>query len=179
MAAPKRINLLVREGFAHTTPGKVLAWALSAGRTIVIITELVVIVAFLSRFWFDRQLTDLSDHNKVKKAQIEASLPFETDFRKTQKRLLAYKELVNHKTDGAGLIQSVAQTLPADTYLTEFYFNKEQLTLRGISLTEAGLSGFIRGLQSTDRFLVVTLDNLALESANRQSLSFTVVAKLK
>lgn len=179
MAAPKKINLLVREGFAHTTAGKVLSWALSAGRTIVIITELVVIVAFLSRFWFDRQLTDLSDRNKVKKAQIEASATFEKDFRSIQSRLLAYKELVNQKTDAAALLRQVANVLPADTVLTEFYFTNQQLTLRGIALTEAGLSGFINGLEKSEKFSKVALDELSLAGADKRSLSFTIIAEIK
>src|SRR3990167_9181041 len=83
----KTINLLVLEGFEHSPVGKVLHWLLSAGRTIVIFTELIVIISFLSRFWLDRTLTDLSEQNNNKRAQIEASRQFEENFKSVQQRL--------------------------------------------------------------------------------------------
>src|SRR5688500_5727921 len=87
------INLLSREGFEYTQLGKTLAWLLSAGRTIVIVTELVVITAFLSRFWLDKTLTDLSQANNSKKAQIEASQAFEQEFKNAQIRIASAKKI--------------------------------------------------------------------------------------
>ena len=95
----KTINLLIQEGFEHTQLGKILNWLLTAGRTIVVVTELVVITAFLSRFWLDKTLTDLNEQNALKKAQVEASLPFEKDFRAIQSRLSEYKKIETSKTD--------------------------------------------------------------------------------
>ena len=50
-ARKEEINLLPQKGFEATTAGRILAWILSTFRIIVIITELLVMVAFLSRFW--------------------------------------------------------------------------------------------------------------------------------
>ena len=55
----KDINLLPREEFEQKTVGRFLIWALTVGRWIVIVTELIVITAFLSRFKLDRDLANL------------------------------------------------------------------------------------------------------------------------
>ena len=57
----KEINLLPQEQFAASTTGRVLAWVLSTFRMIVILTEMIVIIAFLSRFWLDIKSNDLTD----------------------------------------------------------------------------------------------------------------------
>ena len=67
MAARKkssRINLLPQEEFAASTLGRILAWILSTFRILVIMTELIVILAFLSRFWLDARTTDLNEEIK-------------------------------------------------------------------------------------------------------------------
>src|SRR3990167_1085348 len=96
MAAPKEkalINLLPQEEFESSTFGRVLKWLLSSFRIMVIITELVVMTAFLSRFWLDAKTTDLNDSIKQKQAVIESQNNFEKEFRKTQNRLVIFKEV--------------------------------------------------------------------------------------
>ena len=63
MSAHKKqqVNLLPEKGFTSTTTGRVLTWILSTFRIIVIVTEIIVMIAFLSRFWLDAQNTDLSE----------------------------------------------------------------------------------------------------------------------
>ena len=66
------INLVPKDPFFATIPGRVLKWALSAGRYIVIFTELVVIISFATRFTLDRQVTDLNDTITSKEAIINS-----------------------------------------------------------------------------------------------------------
>ncbi len=89
MAARKStIELLPQENWEKGTFGRLLKWALTVGRYIVIITELIVILAFLSRFKFDRDLTDLNEKVKQQQAIVQSSAQFEQKFRFLQKQLL-------------------------------------------------------------------------------------------
>ena len=54
------INLLPQDPFYETPIGRVMAWASTVGRYLVIFTEVVVIFSFASRFKLDRDLTDLN-----------------------------------------------------------------------------------------------------------------------
>jgi len=92
MAARKKqkqlkINLLAQEEFATSVLGRILSWALSTFRVIVIAVEMIVVVAFLSRFWLDARITDLNDELKQKQAIVASQATFEKRFRSAQSRL--------------------------------------------------------------------------------------------
>jgi len=54
-----KVNLLPKDNFEFSLVGKFLRWALTAGRVMVVLTEFVVILAFGSRFWLDKEMNDL------------------------------------------------------------------------------------------------------------------------
>ena len=83
----KLINLLPQEEFANSTIGRVFTWAMSTFRIIVIGMEMVVMVAFLSRFWLDAINVDLNDIIKQRSAVIAAQSYFEKAFRDLQTRV--------------------------------------------------------------------------------------------
>lgn len=174
----KTINLLVRTDFEYSTVGKLLAWLLSAGRTIVILTELVVIIAFLSRFWLDKTLTDLSEANESKRVQVEASFPFEEDFKDVQNKINLVKQLDKERIKTSSLVQTITQLLPSDIALISISFSGSKITLQGDSLTEASLAGFINSLESSKKFKNTTLTSIALENRAQQVIKFTINADL-
>jgi hypothetical protein len=83
----KHINLLPQDDFQTTGIGRVLKWALSTFRVMVIVTELVVMSAFLSRFWLDSKNSDLNEAMGIKKAQVMAYKEVEKEFRSYQTKL--------------------------------------------------------------------------------------------
>lgn len=173
-AAKKKVNLLLRESFEYTTLGKVLAWSLSAGRVIVILTELVVIIAFLSRFWLDRTLTDLNEQNASKKKQIEAASKFESDFRQTQQQLAAYQKLISVPAEAAERVAEVTSFLPSGVTLASISMSEDKITLTGNALSEQGLAGFLQALQISKKLKDSKLTSLSLTQEGQQSLVFTV-----
>lgn len=179
MSAPvnKSINLIIKEGFEHTQLGKLLDWLLSAGRTIVVITELIVIAAFLSRFWLDRTLADLNEQNTAKKNQIEASLMFEKDFRNIQTRLTLYKSIDAGKTNAVKLVKDITSLLPSGVILSNISFSENQLTLRGNSLSEGGVAGFVIALDKSD-YKNSVLSEVSIETAGQQTISFIIKVPL-
>ncbi len=81
------LNLLPEDDLLGRPGGKFLIWALSWGKKIVILTELVVVLAFLSRFWLDTTIANLSDDIDKKKAIILASSDFESKFLAVKDRI--------------------------------------------------------------------------------------------
>ncbi len=82
MAARKkkrRINLLPQEEFAASILGRVLAWLLSSFRAIVSLTEMTVMIAFLSRFWLDAKSADLNELIRQKQPVIASTSDFEKE----------------------------------------------------------------------------------------------------
>ena len=56
-----KINLLSKKDLEEKALGRFLKWSLSFGRYIIVGTEIIVLIAFFSRFKLDRQLTDLHE----------------------------------------------------------------------------------------------------------------------
>lgn len=173
-AAKRKINLVLKEGFEFTTIGRLLTWALGVGRVIVILTELIVVIAFLSRFWLDRTLTDLNEANISKRKQIEASNKFETDFRAAQTRLSIYKKLTDKPTKDAAKVKKVASLLPQDVTLNKISLSQKDVSITGVALSEEGLAGFLKGLGKTEEFANIALSGLSLSTEGQQGFSFTL-----
>lgn len=180
MSVPKTINLLSKEGFEHTPLGKVLTWALTAGRVIVIFTELVVIIAFLSRFMLDRKLTDLYETNAASRLQIESQGFFEKQFRNTQARLALYKKLASSQGKAANTISNIASLLPQGVVLSKISIQDNDLSANGEALSEGGLSGFIKALSDSQKFSEVKLSNINLTAeGGQEKIKFQTSAKIK
>ena len=175
MSARKKsqINLLPQKGFSSSTTGRVLLWILSTFRVIVIVTEIVVMGAFLSRFWLDAQNTDLSDEIKEKQVIISSYNTVEKDFKKTQKRLAVFSTLIVNKGFANSISNSVITRIPTDTYLTSLKHSTDGLILEGISPSERSIQQFLINLQVVGELKGLSIKNITTdEDSGFLSFSF-------
>ena len=169
MAAPKSaIEFISKEDWEKGTTGKILKWALTIGRHIVIIVELMVILAFLSRFKFDRDLTDLSEKIKQQQAIVTSSAQFETQFRFLQKQLKTIQQLESQQLVAEEILGEMASYLPLDVELSDLRVNGVKVSLNATALSEVGLGTFLRNLKTSPMF-----KNLSLSQVNADELGIT------
>lgn len=167
------INLLPDTEFAGTVTGRILSWIISTFRVIVIATEILVMIAFLSRFWLDARNTDLNEEIDQKKAILSASLDFERQFKDTQKRLRIYSNITAGKTESSYLTL-VSEQLPSDVNLTSVSKTDDDMEIQGITASEQSAQQFVVNLQSTQAFSDVSLTNIASNQINPGLVSFTI-----
>lgn len=175
----KDINLLPHEDFEKKPLGKFLIWALSVGRWIVIVTELIVILAFLSRFKLDRDLADLYESIRTKQAIIASSSVFEKDFRLFQTRLQTADKLVKNQLQATKVISAMAAVTPVDVALASFTLEGSEIKLTGLALSEAGLKSFINGLNLSPEFTDISLANVTKQKEEADTLKFSLTTKVK
>lgn len=162
MAAQKReIELLPKEEWEKTPFSRLLKWILTVGRYIVIITELVVILAFLSRFKLDRDLTNLYEDIKQKQAIIESASGFEDEFRFLQKRLTIINELEKEQSTTEKIIGELVALIPLDVALNNISATNKEVSLTAIALSEQGLASFLSNLKSSTKFEKLVLSNIS------------------
>lgn len=179
MAARKiSIEFLPQEEWEKGTFGRVLKWALTIGRHIVIFTELVVILAFLSRFKLDRDLTDLGEKIKQKQAIVASSAQFEKDFRFLDKRLRTIEELRKTQLEAGMVLTELSSLTPADVYLSDFTVNDKQVSLTATALSETGLGIFLKKLKSSPKFENLTLSQVSSGSEREIGIKFQLSGKL-
>lgn len=175
----KEINLLPKEEFEKKPLGKLLIWALNVGRWIVIVTELIVILAFLSRFKLDRDIADLYEQIRAKQAVIQAFSSFEEDFRLFQSRLLSIDKLMKNQIKSSEIISVVADATPVEVALTTLSVEKDDLKIVGVSLSEIGLKSFTNSLSQSSLLDQITLSNVTRKLEADAGIKFNLTAKIK
>ena len=182
MAAPKKtfkINLLPQEEFAASTLGRVFTWILTSFRYMVIATELVVILAFLSRFWLDAKTTDLNDEIKQKQAIVLATSTFEKEFRESQNKLEAYASLTKKEKPASSLMNIISSYLPPEAYLSSVSLIGSEVQIKGSSFSERAIAQFISNLNALEDFENVTLTQVDTSEKGFSTMIFAISLTLK
>jgi Tfp pilus assembly protein PilN len=177
MAARKnknQINLLAQDEFEGSTMGRILLWALSTFRIIVIATEMVVMIAFLSRFWLDARNVDLNDLIKQKQAVLAETSDFEKEFRGIQKKLKIFSALSTDERPITGYLTTISSYLPADTSLASYSYSGGTIQVKGKAISEAGIAQFIINLTDSGSFNTVEMINLDSSVQEASLLTFTL-----
>lgn len=175
---PVNINLLPGiTDFEKTSWGKFLKWALSIGRYIIVFTELIVILAFLSRFKFDRDLTDLHEAIEQKKSIVSSASTFESNFRNLQSRLKAIEKLDKEQIAFENLLKDFSSFTPVDVTISNLSISRSSITLGASSLSEAGLATIIYQLRNSPKFSDISLGNVS-KGKNLAEIQFSITALL-
>jgi len=150
MPLKKEISLLPDKDNPNSFSGRVLLWLTSVGRYIIVITELLVISGFISRFWLDRRNADLSEAIRQKKAIVESTIQFEKDYKTIQDKLLIIKDAYAKQSDFSNKIITLADSTPDNIIYQTFNVNKVNnlitITLSANALTEDAVVEFISKL---------------------------------
>jgi len=128
-----------------------LKWAVTTGRYIIILTELVVILAFLSRFKLDYELSVLSSKIEGKVSLLEANSPIEREFKSKQARLEAVKKI---------LMDSIAVKTPPEVKLTEMTINGNEVEIDANSFSEKEMGEMIAALDGDKRWSSVEISSI-------------------
>jgi len=154
------VNLLEHDDLDDSVITRLIGWAVTYGRYIMIGTEIIVLLAFISRFSLDRKLTDLREELNQKQIILKANLEFENEFKKTQKKLTMVRTLINTQTQSGDILFLLQGLLPPDVYLTEFQLAQNKLTFGAVAGTTDGFSRFLSNINSQKELTGVELTDI-------------------
>jgi len=167
------INLLGESEMEHTPVGRIVGWAITYGRYIMIGTEIVVLLAFISRFSLDRKLTDLKDEITQKQAIIEANSSFENDVRTLQNKLAMVKTLTASPVSSLDILTLFETLLPSGVYLQSFDLSKDLLTVQATAGSTYAFSQFIANLQAAKSLTAIDIGDIKRDPILGIQFSFT------
>jgi len=174
MPKNKFINLLPQEEFDVSVVGRTLKWAMGTFRIIVIVTEMIVMGAFLSRFWLDAQNSDLSSAIKIKSAQIIAQAATEKEFRNVQSKLNIAKQ-IGPVIPPSQKIYAITSKLPPDVNLTSVSVLENTAQIKGSSASEFEIAQFISNLKTNPSFKSVDLGQISSSESNVGQTIFSII----
>jgi len=168
------INLLPKDSFESSWLGQFLTWALVFGKWTVIITQLVVVGAFVMRFGLDRRLTDLRREIEKEAALIRSFASIEKDFRLVQKQLIFIKPVVARQDETLGIVSRIEQITPSDVWYERISLSPGMVTLSAYSASIGGFSQFLQTLKQDEAFSSISLGSLKSGTQQGAKLQFEV-----
>lgn len=167
------INLLPKDDLTRMPGGKVVTWAMTYGRYIMIGTEIIVLLAFISRFSLDRKLTDLKEQISQKQAILEANRGLEEEIRSVQSRVEQVTKLVAAQQQPVTILDKIQATIPTDVRLLTYRSVQDTVTADVVAGSTTGFSQFLSGLSSIDEFTSVEIGNVKKQSLLGIEFQFT------
>lgn len=174
-----KINLLPKDPFFATVPGRILKWALSAGRYVVIATELVVIVSFATRFTLDRQVTDLNDSIASKESFINSYGELEQNFRTAQDKISSYQQ-IDQESNMVSTFADIREIIPDGIVLDNLVINTDTIIVSGQALSQTAFNLLVNNVQLSDKFHEVSVDRVeSNDDSNEPGFTFSLRAKTR
>ncbi len=171
------INLIGEEEIEHTPVGRIVSWAVTYGRYIMIGTEIIVLLAFISRFSLDRKLTDLKESVSEKEEIIVANQDFEKDFRHLQDQVSKIQTLISSPPVAFNALNAVGALLPADVYFTSLDVTRQRVVADAVAGSTNGFSQLIANLQAADLFGNVEIGDVTRGNVAGTQFQFTATIK--
>ncbi|MBU0576166.1 PilN domain-containing protein [Patescibacteria group bacterium] len=172
------INLIPKDPFFETIIGKTLRWALSVGRYIVIFTELMVILSFVSRFTLDRQLTNLNDGIHQKEMVIKSYGDLEEKVRLVQTKTDQYQQ-IEQQANISDIFPALTKITPKSIELSELTIKPTKIAMSGRALSQQSLNILINNFQLSSNFFNVSIDRIEAGDAQKPGFSFLISAQTK
>lgn len=156
---------------------KFMNWALTIGRLIVIITEVVAVIAFVYRFSLDERLVDLHSAIKQKQNIISVLKNDENKYRNLQDRIAIAATFSAKGTKTNQTIADIVNLIPNQVRINDLILNKDRVNIDVDVVSVSSLANFIDSLKSYQGIKSINIDNI--ENKPSVGLSVDISALLK
>lgn len=161
------INLLKSKegGFVD----RFINWALTVGRVVVILTELIALGAFLYRFSLDRQIIDL--HTKIKQEQTVVGYLKENEdtFRNLQNRLAVASSFGNSSSKLVKILDDIVNFGSVDVTFNTIALQADRVQINASFRSVNSLQQFITSLKDYK-----SVDSVSIDKIENRSSSGTI-----
>ncbi len=156
---------------------KFMNWALTVGRLIVILTEIVAILAFIYRFSLDEKLIDLHSAIKQKQALISLFKQDENKYRNLQDRIILASSLLEKNAKTNKIVLDIVNLTPQGVRIDNLIFNKDKLTISANIDSVSSLTDFINVFKDYPEVKAVSIDNIENKASGELLVTVTIMLK--
>ncbi len=152
-------------------------WALTIGRLIVIITEVVAVIAFIYRFSLDEKIVELHSTIKQKQNIVSVLKNDENTYRNLQDRIALAANFSTASLKSNQIITDIANLIPNQVRINNLNLNKDRINISANVISVFPLANFIDLLKSYHGIKSISIDNI--ENKPSVGLSIDISAVLK
>lgn len=169
-----KVNLLPKDSFEASFVGKFLRWSLTAGRVMVVLTEFVVILAFGSRFWFDKELNDLREVIDQKSMIVASYAETEAEMRRVLARQAPVDDYLEGNLELETKVRNLENFLPEGVTLIEMEVAEDKVRLVGVAGSEETFSRALRAMTAIEGVVQTEVRNLEFDQ-KKGGVNFEIV----
>lgn len=170
-----KVNLLPPTEFELSFWGRFLKWAVTTGRYIIILTELVVIIAFLSRFKLDEDQRNLDDQIATQVNFLDSEQPQLDEFFRVQKRLKLIEKQIDAQKVFSSDMEYIANVIPNEIQISSYTFGKNDISFSALTLNEKSLGTAIVALNKERKWKSIDLSQISADPTT--GIKFTLNLK--
>lgn len=169
----REISLLPGSENVNSFFSRALNWVTTVGRIIIIFTELIVICAFLSRFWLDRKNSDLSEVVRQQKAILSTTVDFQKEYKILQNLLATIDISYSQREDVTPYLNHLTQSIPPEVSITSANYTIDQksklphLTAEFITVSDEALISLIENLSLNPHIESVNIGTIEKKSKDK------------
>ena len=147
---------------------KFIDWALTIGRLLVIITEIIALSAFIYRFGLDRQLIDLHGTIKSQQAVVSFYKKQEETYRNLQDRLKIASTYSATSQDKLKISQDIINLAPKGITFNELTFSGSSINISANFQAASSLKVFVDSLKNYKPIKSVSINQIENRLSNAQ-----------
>lgn len=153
-------------------------WALSAGRVVVILTEIIALGAFLYRFSLDRQLIDVQSKIKQEQSVVNYLKDNEQIYRNLQNRLALSVTFSKLGKERITVLNDVVGFAPPNLSFNNITVQEDRVRIDVNASQVSALSDFTKSLRNYPKVSTIIIDKIENRpSASQINALITIVLK--
>lgn len=145
---------------------KVLKWALTTGRFLIILTETIALSAFVYRFTLDRQIVDLADSIEDKQIILSLYKDAEPRYRNLHERLTFVEKTAASEDPRTAMLQRFVSLAQGYVTFQSLVIGEKTATMEITTTSTGALSEFLRGVKSLPEVRSVNISRVENKAAN-------------
>lgn len=153
-----KINLLSRKKESLTD--KLIYFALSYLRYILIITQIIVIGVFFYKFKVDQEIVDYQDSVGQKKEIIEVTQPLFVEAKTTDFQIKEVKHIIERQDKFLDILNYLSTIFPDKLYLSKLTVTDNSIKLEGFGDSGLLIQSFYQRLKTDKKFANINLKSL-------------------
>lgn len=165
-ARGKNINLLIKEKNKSFSE-QLFSWALTYGRYIVIITQIIVLSVFFARFKLDQEHTELKEFISQKQAIVASAQDLEKEFRRIQKLLSHISPITDNQDFALKMLSFFQNNMPSNITFSSLSISPEKISFIATAENLRSFSLLLSKLQQNNAFSEIALEDITRQADNR------------
>lgn len=176
------MSFLPDEYDVNSFPARAARWLTTVGRFVIVFTELIVIGAFISRFWLDRTNSDLSESVRQQKAILESTVDFEKEYSLLQQRLKYISNFYKTQPEFKNKLTTLVNSTPPEIIYDRLDISQDPKTadmsakVSLFSYSESAIIDFVTNLIANPKIATVNIQTIEKKPRDpRYSVSLLLV----